>query len=162
MNELHCLYRFWDGADRLLYVGITNHLGRRIGQHEHGKSWWADVERVTVEHFPSREALAHAEAEAIKVERPLHNIIHNRVSIPKAPTSRSPRSGRSPTDWASEWEAWRALWEDYIERAERAAVEISSRLGHENWRAVDEMPELTAEAITLARMAPRRHPKDAA
>lgn len=71
------LYRFWNAKDQLLYVGITVNPGSRWQTHERDKAWWADVARVTVEHFPDRTSVEAAEREAIRTERPLHNITHS-------------------------------------------------------------------------------------
>jgi hypothetical protein len=44
------LYRFYDGDGALLYIGITNSVPRRLGQHQAHKPWWGDAARVTLEH----------------------------------------------------------------------------------------------------------------
>lgn len=71
---LHTLYRFYDRAGGLLYVGITNNPPRRFGKHKDEKEWWRHVARIALEHHPTREALAAAERAAIETEGPLHNI----------------------------------------------------------------------------------------
>lgn len=71
------LYRFYDARGVLLYIGITNSLPRRFGQHGEQKSWYSEAARVTIEHFATRELALEAERLAIKAERPLHNIRHN-------------------------------------------------------------------------------------
>lgn len=71
------LYRWWDAADTLLYVGITNHIGRRTNQHGDEKPWMRDAVRSTVQWYPSREDAAKAEIIAINTEGPLHNEQHN-------------------------------------------------------------------------------------
>lgn len=66
------LYRHFDAAGGLLYVGISKDAGRRIS--EHSKSDWFDaVERVEVEFYPTRDAALAAEKTAIRTERPAHN-----------------------------------------------------------------------------------------
>jgi predicted GIY-YIG superfamily endonuclease len=77
------LYRFHDAAGELLYVGITAQGRGRWYQHQGDKDWWSHVAKATVEHFPNREAAAAAEVEAIRAEKPLHNIKHN-GSAPRA------------------------------------------------------------------------------
>jgi excisionase family DNA binding protein len=76
-NRPHALYRFYDAHDRLLYVGLTANPGSRWQAHSHDKPWWAQVARVTVEHFDGREEVEAAEVAAIKTEKPLHNVAHN-------------------------------------------------------------------------------------
>jgi predicted GIY-YIG superfamily endonuclease len=74
--QTHILYRFFNTAGRLLYVGITNDAATRIQQHEADKAWFRDVTGCTMEHFPTRDALERAEIHAIQTERPKHNIAH--------------------------------------------------------------------------------------
>lgn len=69
----HTLYRMFDRDGLLLYVGISKHAIRRFDQHGREKQWWTAVDRITVEHFPSRAALEHAERVAIRSEAPMHN-----------------------------------------------------------------------------------------
>lgn len=68
------LYRLYNSTDVLLYVGIGGNPGRRWQQHRGAKHWWGDVTRVTLEHHPTREEALAAELDAIRAERPLHNI----------------------------------------------------------------------------------------
>lgn len=69
----HSLYRFYDEAGILLYVGISvNPLGR-WDQHR-TKTWWRDVRTATIEPCESREAALDAELAAIRAENPQHNI----------------------------------------------------------------------------------------
>ena len=90
------LYRFWDGQDRLLYVGISMHAAVRAMAHRSEKryTWWPLVCRMDVEHLDTDsrgEALAIEEL-AIKTERPLYNGTHNPVRAPLPP----PRSMEGP------------------------------------------------------------------
>ncbi len=70
----HALYRFFDAAERLLYVGITMSPGSRWREHSLAKPWWIDVRRVSVEPHLTRESALAAELAAIKGELPLYNI----------------------------------------------------------------------------------------
>lgn len=45
--------------------------------HDNNKPWWTAVASATVEHFASREEAMDAEADAIRRERPLWNVVHN-------------------------------------------------------------------------------------
>lgn len=75
----YTLYRFFDDADRLLYVGKTIDPGSRMKSHKREKDWWEDVAYISMDHsYPTHDALLEAEAVAIKRECPLHNVIHNR------------------------------------------------------------------------------------
>lgn len=76
----HALYRFYDEAGHLIYIGITNDPGRRFTQHGSTKVWWRAVRGISLEwHLTRTEALA-AEKRAIKVERPMMNVV--RASLP--------------------------------------------------------------------------------
>lgn len=67
------LYRHFDGQGCLLYVGVSLNALQRLSEHRY--SYWIDrVARVDIERFPSREAALAAEREAIRIEKPLHNI----------------------------------------------------------------------------------------
>lgn len=68
------LYRHFDAADRLLYVGISLSTVARLSQHMLGSPWAGEIARITVERFATREEAALAELRAIVEERPLHNI----------------------------------------------------------------------------------------
>jgi predicted GIY-YIG superfamily endonuclease len=68
------LYRLFDVQDRLLYVGITRDLHKRMAQHAGDKPWWHLVDRRTIRVYTRRELAADAETEAIRRERPLFNI----------------------------------------------------------------------------------------
>lgn len=74
---LTSLYRFFDATGALLYIGITNSIPRRLGEHDERKPWFAESVRATFEHHPSRAAALTAEKKAIKKERPKYNIVHN-------------------------------------------------------------------------------------
>jgi hypothetical protein len=75
MGQRTTLYRFYDGAGRLLYVGITMRLPVRFEEHEKQQPWWHDAVGATFEHFPDRAAAERAEAPAIHLEQPLHNVV---------------------------------------------------------------------------------------
>lgn len=81
MSQPHALYRFYDDAGHLLYVGITLDPGSRFARHRELKPWWLDVRGVSIEWYDSRAEVLAAETRAIAVERPLHNI--SRPSLPK-------------------------------------------------------------------------------
>lgn len=74
----HVLYRFFAANGELLYIGLTLNPGTRWKKHAKEKPWWTEVVGITLEHFPSREAVEAAEVAAIRAERPVYNITHNR------------------------------------------------------------------------------------
>lgn len=77
MSERTALYRLFDAADALLYIGISKRFGVRWQQHAEAQPWWGEVDHQTVHWFPDRDTADNAEKAAIKAERPKYNIIHN-------------------------------------------------------------------------------------
>lgn len=74
----HILYRLYDKAGELLYIGITNNIQNRLEQHAQTKRWWPDVAEIKLETgFKDRTALENAEREAILQEIPRYNSFHN-------------------------------------------------------------------------------------
>jgi predicted GIY-YIG superfamily endonuclease len=67
------LYRLFDEAHRLLYVGISHEPEKRVKAH-HGRRWWKDVVFFRTEWRDTRFDAAEAERDAIKTESPLYNI----------------------------------------------------------------------------------------
>jgi hypothetical protein len=72
--ERTSLYRHFDAEGRLLYVGISCHVGMRTYEHRRGSHWYFDIVRIEVEHYPNRLRAERAEAIAIRDEDPLHNV----------------------------------------------------------------------------------------
>lgn len=71
------LYRFYDAAECLLYVGITQDLDGRWSVHSRIQPWWLDVARRDFEWIASREEADRAEARAIVHEKPVYNRTHS-------------------------------------------------------------------------------------
>lgn len=71
------LYRWFDQANLLLYVGISDALADRVKGHVKGSSWMDFAARSTVERYPTRQAALDAEEVAITTEKPLFNYQHN-------------------------------------------------------------------------------------
>ena len=71
----HAVYRFFDSAGILLYVGCTSDPKKRCVCHRTQSTWAMQIERVNVKWFPGWLQAARAEAEAIMNERPKHNRI---------------------------------------------------------------------------------------
>lgn len=70
------LYRHFDAAGNLLYVGISLNAVARLAQHRREAHWFDSIARIDVEWHPSRCAAETAERAAILAERPAHNIAH--------------------------------------------------------------------------------------
>ena len=73
--EYCILYRHFDKNQKLLYIGLTNNIHGRISGHKSASKWFLDIANITLEHFPSRFMLIEAEKEAIRNEKPEHNVI---------------------------------------------------------------------------------------
>lgn len=79
----HVVYRCYDSADRLLYIGCTQDFVARMQVHECSPHNPASFElmrrldRVECEEYPDRATARQAEREAIMAEAPMLNIHHN-------------------------------------------------------------------------------------
>lgn len=70
------LYRHFDAKGRLLYIGIAASVTARTIQHSQHSKWASEIDYIKIEHFPNRKDAMVAEAEAIRREKPMHNIVH--------------------------------------------------------------------------------------
>ena len=82
-DRAHVLYRMYDAAGALLYIGITLNIANRLSAHQGEKPWWSDVANIKLEHFADRMAVLTAERTAIMEEAPAYNI-HWRRGAPMA------------------------------------------------------------------------------
>ncbi len=71
------LYRWYDAADRLLYVGISKSLAQRQDSHARRSSWEQFAVRSTIVRYPTRRDAEEMERAAIIREQPLFNHVHN-------------------------------------------------------------------------------------
>lgn len=76
-NKATFLYRYYDDADVLLYVGVTDNLGDRTDSHARSSSWMDFAVRSTIVRFTSRREAEEHEVLAIRTEWPLFNTAHN-------------------------------------------------------------------------------------
>jgi len=70
------LYRHFNAAGELLYVGISLSAINRLSQHK-SSGWSGEIIKVEIEHFESRMLAKDAEEKAIKLEKPKYNKAHN-------------------------------------------------------------------------------------
>jgi predicted GIY-YIG superfamily endonuclease len=105
-SERTAIYRMYDAAGVLLYIGISNDFGRRWAQHAESKPWWPEVNRQAVEWRSSRAEALAAEAGAIKTEQPKYNIQHVNLGERAWPVDA--------------W--WRPWWTEWRERAGAHAI----------------------------------------
>ncbi len=69
----HCLYKLYDGEDRLLYVGITTQLRERIRHHHRETEWCRTVERIEVDWNLTKLGAMRRERAIILRDDPVHN-----------------------------------------------------------------------------------------
>lgn len=96
--ERTALYRIFAGGDLLLYIGISKDFGTRWNQHAKAQPWWGEMERQTVDWYPSRPDADEAETTAIKAEKPKYNIVHAEPKPlrPRGAMTPAPRKVNSP------------------------------------------------------------------
>ncbi len=75
------LYRHFDEAGRLLYVGISTASLRRLSEHRTNSEWFWSIATIKVERFDTVAQARLAETTAIKAERPLFNGTYSRVIV---------------------------------------------------------------------------------
>jgi predicted GIY-YIG superfamily endonuclease len=71
------LYRLFDSEGRLIYIGVSDSVWRRVKEHERDQAWGPDIAQVRRQRYPGRAAVLAAEKRAIQIEKPVHNIVHN-------------------------------------------------------------------------------------
>ncbi|MBT3164011.1 hypothetical protein HTV80_12915 [Streptomyces sp. Vc74B-19] len=81
------VYRLFDEAGRVLYIGSAYDPARRCKAHR-GKDWWPQVAGRSDEWHPSRTAAYLAETKAIRRERPPANRIDGPGAVCVMPTRR--------------------------------------------------------------------------
>lgn len=75
-EERRCaLYRHYDAAGRLLYVGITTDLHARTKAHASASQWSMFAATATAEWFATVSEARRAELSAIRSESPIFNVL---------------------------------------------------------------------------------------
>lgn len=87
------LYRLYNEANELLYIGIAFNPTRRYNQHRKTKTWWPEVARKEVCWYENRTEAEDAEDAAIRDERPRYNIdgVEEPVRVPATPVLKPSR-----------------------------------------------------------------------
>lgn len=67
------MYRCFDAAGRLIYVGSSSSWTRRLSEHRRQAWWWSLSVRTVTEAHPTLESARAAEAVAIQEEQPAFN-----------------------------------------------------------------------------------------
>lgn len=68
------LYRIWDASGRLLYVGISLSVIKRLMDHRTTSEWFEHLDTLRVTWYETRSSALQAETAAIKSECPIYNI----------------------------------------------------------------------------------------
>lgn len=68
------VYRLYDEAGGLLYIGKSDQPEVRFSQHERAQIWWREVVTREVVWYPTARAAEAEEDRAIPAERPMYNI----------------------------------------------------------------------------------------
>lgn len=89
MNEKTHLYRHFDAAHNLLYVGVTCDTEARKAAHKTSSHWFSDVDTIEFVEFSDRESALNAEIIAIIQDRPKWNVIGNPDAISGQPRNNS-------------------------------------------------------------------------
>lgn len=89
------LYRLFNSADELLYVGITKDLLSRLAAHRDWQPWWSDVDYYAVKEYKTRDEAEKAEAHLIATASPEHNKLPGvNIKSDKQPTEPRNRAKR--------------------------------------------------------------------
>lgn len=112
------VYRAFDAAGRLLYVGCTVDVESRLRAHSDGSPWFLFHADVTLEHFDSYDDALEAEAFAILTEHPRWNM---KGRSPEHPDGKASIAAAAP--WlAYELEVWRRHRKAESERRQLASA----------------------------------------
>lgn len=89
------VYRHYDEAGRLLYIGMTANPYQRSTEHARLNTDFCGVARIEIEWHKSRHKAAEAERRAIKAEAPKYNVLHNSKAPPAPPNTIADRIASS-------------------------------------------------------------------
>lgn len=136
-------YRFYDDADRLLYVGVTDNPGKRFAQHR-SAPWGYLAQTFSLEWFRTRGRALSAEHHAIEREGPLYNGDRAECFEGTAADARAATPAhleRFPTHWRIErrglapWPSRLCRWETgsfIVNMSQDAADQLAHAIAMEN------------------------------
>lgn len=87
--RLYQVYRYFAADGTLLYIGSSFNAVKRAFEHKRHSHWYPKAVRIEMQTFPSRAAMRTAETQAIKSERPKHNVVHLKPTTTRAQQSRA-------------------------------------------------------------------------
>lgn len=124
MRERTALYRLYDAAEVLLYVGIAGNPADRWNTHKADQSWWPQVTRKSVEWFDNRIEAAKAEALAIRAENPQMNKAIPNLDGQGGFRLASPRPKRSSPPRYRQLRVSHDLWSPFGDAVRNAEPEL--------------------------------------
>ncbi len=68
-----CLYRYFNVAKEVIYIGIAYDFATRHSAHLRDDDWAHEIDSHTIEWFDNRMDAAYAEVAAVLAEKPKHN-----------------------------------------------------------------------------------------
>ena len=68
------VYRYFDEAENLLYVGVTGDPYQRWTQHRRNQPWADEIDTVSLEQFAFADLAYAREREVIRAESPAYNV----------------------------------------------------------------------------------------
>lgn len=71
----YVVYRHYGSDGTCLYVGHTESMHRRTGQHMRGQPWSDQVARTVMNRYATKPLMIAAERDQIAVHRPVHNVV---------------------------------------------------------------------------------------
>lgn len=77
----HYVYKHFDKAGKLLYVGLTNDLIERHKQHRANSPWWQAIRRFSSSEYENRIDAENSEIEQIHNGQPEFNTCHKDLQI---------------------------------------------------------------------------------
>jgi predicted GIY-YIG superfamily endonuclease len=80
------LYRLYDSAGVLLYVGVTGNLATRLASHAKTQKWWPEVSKRELVWYDQRREAEAAERSTIAQEQPLWNVRESPWRSEQSPT----------------------------------------------------------------------------
>lgn len=80
-NRKCARYRYYDVTNRALYIGKSFNPEKRAKQHAASALWYSHIDhtRTKIDWYVNEEEALRAETEAIRSERPIHNIANQKV-----------------------------------------------------------------------------------
>ena len=86
---MHAVYRMFDQAGRLLYIGISGRAGHRFDQHAE-KRWFPLVSLITLEWHAAQAEAVLAERRAIAAEKPRYNVAGKTIPLKRGTKAKPP------------------------------------------------------------------------